>query len=360
MGAYILRRLLLIIPTLFLILLTNFVIVQAAPGGPVEQAIEQATKGTGAGFGGSGQEQARSTSADSARYQGSRGLSPEMVEQIKAQYGFDEPAPVRFAKMLKGYLTLDFGRSFFKDKPVTELMWEKMPVTVSLGLWSTLLIYLIAIPLGIQKAIRHNQFFDKASAVILVVGYAIPTFIFAILLIVLFAGGSYWQVFPLQGLVSENFDQLSVLGKIKDYFWHLAMPLTAITIGGFAGLTYLTKFSFMEELNKQYVLTARAKGLTERRVLYGHVFRNAMLVVIAGLPSALVGIFLAGNFLVEIIFNLDGLGLLGFEAVQQRDYPVIFGTLFLFTLVGLVLQLISDVTYQLIDPRIDFEQRGNR
>jgi microcin C transport system permease protein len=353
MAAYIVRRLLLIIPTLFLILLTNFVIIQAAPGGPVEQAIEQATKGAkGEG------EQAQSMSADSNRYQGSRGLTPEMIEQIKAQYGFDQPAHERFWLMLKGYVTLDFGKSFFKDKPVTELLLEKMPVTVSLGLWSTLLIYLISIPLGIKKAIRHHQFFDRATAVLLVVGYAIPTFIFAILLIVLLAGGSYWQIFPLQGLVSEGFEQLSTLDKIKDYFWHMALPLTAITIGGFAGLTYLTKFSFMEELSKQYVLTARAKGLTERRVLYGHVFRNAMLVVIAGLPAALVGIFVAGNFLIEIIFNLDGLGLLGFEAVQQRDYPVIFGTLFIFTLVGLLLQLISDVLYQVIDPRIDFSQRG--
>lgn len=359
MGAYILRRLLLIIPTLFLILLANFVIVQSAPGGPVEQAIEQAQHKNTAGFGGSGEEQAQSLSADSTRYQGSRGLSPEMIEQIKAQYGFDQPAPVRFWRMVKGYLILDFGRSFFKDKPVTTLLWEKMPVTVSLGLWSTLLIYAISIPLGIQKALRHHQPFDHITAAFLVVGYAIPTFIFAILLIVLFAGGSYWQWFPLQGLVSENFDQLSLWGKITDYFWHLSLPLLASTIGGFAGLTYLSKFSFMEELSKQYVLTARAKGLTERRVLYGHVFRNAMLVVIAGLPAALVGIFLASNFLIEIIFNLDGLGLLGFEAIQQRDYPVIFGTLFLFTLVGLLLQLVSDVLYQWIDPRIDFSQRGN-
>ncbi len=354
MGAYIVRRLLLIIPTLFLILLTNFIIVQAAPGGPVEQAIHQAE--SGADRMGSGDGAAAASSGE--RYQGSRGLSPEMVEQIKQQYGFDRPAHERFWLMLNGYLRLDFGESFFKGKSVTELLVEKMPVTISLGLWSTLLIYLIAIPLGIQKAIKHNGFFDRATAVLLVVGYAIPTFIFAVLLIVLFAGGSYWQIFPLQGLTSEGFEQLSLLGKLKDYFWHLAMPLTAVTIGGFAGLAYLTKFSFMEELGKQYVLTARAKGLVERRVLYGHVFRNAMLVIIAGMPAALVGIFLASNFLIEIIFNLDGLGLLGFEAVQQRDYPVIFGTLFLFTLVGLLLQLVSDVLYQVIDPRIDFSQRG--
>ncbi|MEC7119382.1 MAG: microcin C ABC transporter permease YejB [Pseudomonadota bacterium] len=353
MGAYILRRLLLIIPTLFLILLTNFIIVQAAPGGPVEQAIHQAEQGGMVG-GGDG----AATSSGSQHYQGSRGLSPEMVAQIQQQYGFDRPAHERFWLMLQGYMTLDFGESFFKGKSVTDLLVEKMPVTISLGLWSTLLIYLIAIPLGIQKAIKHNGFFDRATAMLLVIGYAIPTFIFAVLLIVLFAGGSYWQIFPLQGLTSEGFENLSLLGKIKDYFWHLALPLTAVTIGGFAGLAYLTKFSFMEELGKQYVLTARAKGLVERRVLYGHVFRNAMLVIIAGMPAALVGIFLASNFLIEIIFNLDGLGLLGFEAVQQRDYPVIFGTLFLFTLVGLLLQLVSDVLYQVIDPRIDFSQRG--
>ncbi len=358
MGAYIVRRLLLIIPTLFLILLTNFIIVQAAPGGPVEQAIHQAESGTAQGGIGAGTGDGAAAASRGDRYQGSRGLSPEMVEQIKHQYGFDKPAHERFWTMLKGYLTLDFGDSFFKGKSVTELLVEKMPVTVSLGLWSTLLIYLIAIPLGIQKAIKHNGFFDRATAVLLVIGYAIPTFIFAVLLIVLFAGGSYWQIFPLQGLTSEGFEELSFFNQVKDYFWHLALPLTAVTIGGFAGLSYLTKFSFMEELGKQYVLTARAKGLVERRVLYGHVFRNAMLVIIAGMPAALVGIFLASNFLIEIIFNLDGLGLLGFEAVQQRDYPVIFGTLFLFTLVGLLLQLVSDVLYQVIDPRIDFGQRG--
>jgi microcin C transport system permease protein len=260
--------------------------------------------------------------------------------------------------MLKGYAQFDFGTSFFKDKPVTTLLVEKMPVTISLGLWSTLLIYLISIPLGIRKARQHGLFFDKSTSFLLAIGYAVPTFVFAVLLIVFFAGGSYLQWFPLQGLVSENFDQLSTLDKIKDYFWHLVLPLTAMTLGGFAGLTYLTKYSFMEELNKQYVLAARSKGLTENKVLYGHVFRNAMLIVIAGLPEALIGIFFAGNFFIEIIFNLDGLGLLGFEAVVQRDYPVIFGTLFIFTLIGLLLRLVSDVMYQVIDPRISFESRG--
>ncbi len=296
--------------------------------------------------------------SNSSNYQGAKGLSDEMVAKIEAQYGFDKPAHERFWKMLTSYVQLDFGTSFFKDKPVTQLLWEKLPVSLSLGLWSTLLIYLISIPLGIKKARQHGLLFDKATSILLAIGYAIPAFAFAILLIVFFAGGSYFQWFPLQGLVSENFAQLSLWGKITDYFWHMTLPLLAMVIGGFAGLTYLTKYSFMEELNKQYVLAARSKGLTESRVLYGHVFRNAMLIVIAGLPEALVGIFFVGNLFIEIIFNLDGLGLLGFEAIVQRDYPVIFGTLFIFTLLGLILRLISDVLYQVIDPRISFESRG--
>ncbi|MGE8564534.1 MAG: microcin C ABC transporter permease YejB [Acinetobacter bohemicus] len=352
MGIYILKRLLLIIPTLFFILLINFVVIQIAPGGPVEQAIQQAE--VFQGMGATGGETAHSKT----NYQGAKGLSEEMVEKIKAQYGFDRPAHERFWSMLKSYASFDFGTSFFKDKPVTQLLWEKMPVSLSLGLWSTLLIYLISIPLGIKKARQHGMLFDKSTSMLLAIGYAIPSFVFAVLLIVFFAGGSYFQWFPLQGLVSENFHSLSWLGKIKDYFWHMTLPLLAMVIGGFAGLTYLTKYSFMEELNKQYVLAARSKGLSESRVLYGHVFRNAMLIVIAGLPEALIGIFFVGNLFIEIIFNLDGLGLLGFEAIQQRDYPVIFGTLFLFTLLGLVLRLISDVLYQVIDPRINFDSRG--
>lgn len=353
MFNYILKRLLLIIPTLFLILLTNFAIVQSAPGGPVEQKIAQIEEERK--HGGAGVEGVNLQSSNN--YQGSRGLSPAMVEAIKKQYGFDKSAPERFWLMVKNYAQLDFGKSFFKGKAVTDLLIEKMPVSISLGLWSTLLIYLIAIPLGIAKAKRHNSLMDKFTALLLAVAYAVPVFVLGVMLIVMFAGGSYWQIFPLQALVSENFDKLSTFGKIKDYFWHLALPLTASTIGGFAGLAYLTKFSFMEELNKQYVLTARSKGLSEQKVLYGHVFRNAMLIIIAGLPSAIVGIFFTGNFLIEVIFNLDGLGRLGFEAIQQRDYPVIFGTLFIFTLMGLILQLISDVTYHWIDPRIDFEGR---
>lgn len=349
MGKYILKRLLLIIPTLFLILLTNFAIVQSAPGGPVEQKISQIEA-----------EQKHSstqTQLSTTTYQGSRGLSPDMVEAIKKQYGFDKSAPERFWLMLTSYAKGDFGTSFFKGKPVSQLILDKMPVSISLGLWSTLLIYLIAVPLGIAKARRHNSLMDKTTALLLAVSYAVPVFVLAVVLLVMLAGGSYWQIFPLQGLVSENFDKLSTFGKIKDYFWHLALPITASTIGGFAGLAYLTKFSFMEELNKQYVLTARSKGLSDKKVLYGHVFRNAMMIIIAGLPSAIVGIFFTGNFLIEVIFNLDGLGRLGFEAIGQRDYPVIFGTLFIFTLMGLILQLISDVTYHLIDPRIDFEGR---
>ncbi|TGP48568.1 microcin C ABC transporter permease YejB [bacterium M00.F.Ca.ET.230.01.1.1] len=349
MGKYIVKRLLLIIPTLFLILLTNFAIVQSAPGGPVEQKISQIEA-----------EQKHSstqTQLSTTTYQGSRGLSPDMVEAIKKQYGFDKSAPERFWLMLTSYAKGDFGTSFFKGKPVSQLILDKMPVSISLGLWSTLLIYLIAVPLGIAKARRHNSLMDKTTALLLAVSYAVPVFVLAVVLLVMLAGGSYWQIFPLQGLVSENFDKLSTFGKIKDYFWHLTLPITASTIGGFAGLAYLTKFSFMEELNKQYVLTARSKGLSEKKVLYGHVFRNAMMIIIAGLPSAIVGIFFTGNFLIEVIFNLDGLGRLGFEAIGQRDYPVIFGTLFIFTLMGLILQLISDVTYHLIDPRIDFEGR---
>lgn len=354
MSIYILKRLLLIIPTLFFILLINFVVIQIAPGGPVEQAIQQAEA-----FGGVAPQTGGETAHQTAGpYQGAKGLSAEMVAKIEAQYGFDKPIHERFWLMLKSYLSFDFGTSFFKDKSVTSLLWEKMPVSLSLGLWSTLLIYLISIPLGIKKARQHGSIFDQSTSMLLAIGYATPAFIFAILLIVFFAGGSYLQWFPLQGLVSENFAELSILGKIKDYFWHMGLPLLAMVIGGFAGLTYLTKYSFMEELSKQYVLAARAKGLSESRVLYGHVFRNAMLIVIAGLPEALVGVFFVGNLFIEIVFNLDGLGLLGFEAIVQRDYPVIFGTLFLFTLLGLLLRLLGDVLYQIIDPRINFDSRG--
>ena len=356
MVHYILKRMLLMIPTLCFIVLINFIIVQIAPGGPVEQAIQQIQNAQGLGTGAS----ASSSLSNLAQYQGARGLSPEMIDKIKAQYGFDRPAHERFWLMIKGYLTFDFGTSFFKDKPVTQLLYEKLPVTLSLGLWSTFLIYLIAIPLGIKKAKKNGLLFDQSTSLLLAVSYAIPSFVFAIVLIVFFAGGSYLQWFPLQGLVSENFAQLSLLEKIKDYLWHMCLPILSMVLGSFAALTYLTKYSFVEELQKPYVLTARSKGLSDHQVLYGHVFRNAILIVVAALPEALVGIFFVGNLFIEIIFNLDGIGLLGFEAITQRDYPVIFGTLFLFTLFGMILRLIGDLLYQMIDPRIDFEARGGK
>jgi len=347
MSTYIVKRLLLMIPTLLMVLLINFVVIQLAPGGPVEQAIYQAQHANNLAIGG-------------LQYQGQQGLTPEMLEQIKIQYGFDQPAHLRFWEMLKSYAQFDLGQSFFKGQAVTELIWEKLPVSLSLGFWSTLLIYLVSIPLGIQKAKKHGSLFDQMTSLLLAVGYAIPAFIFAILLIVFFAGGSYLQWFPLQGLSSENFAELSLFGKIQDYFWHMALPLLAMVLGGFARLTYLVKFSFMEELSKQYVLAARAKGLQDRAVLYRHVLRNAVLVLVASLPEALLGILFVGNLFIEIIFNLDGLGMLGFEAILQRDYPVIFGTLFIFTLLGLVLRLISDVLYRVIDPRIHFDSRGSK
>ena len=353
---YILKRIVLMIPTLFLILLINFCIVQIAPGGPVEQSIQRIQQMQGVGVA----SNAQSSLSYLSQYRGAQGLSPEMLAQIKAQYGFDRPAHERFWLMLKGYLSLDFGTSFFKDKPVTQLLYEKLPVTLSLGLWSSLLIYLIAIPLGIQKAKNKGMVFDKATSLLLAVSYAIPSFVFAIVLIVLFAGGSYWQWFPLQGLLSENFAELSLWGKLKDYVWHLTLPLMSLVLGGFAALTYLTKSSFIDELKKPYVLTAKSKGLNDQHVLYGHVFRNAILIVVAALPEALVGIFLVGNLFIEIIFNLDGIGLLGFEAITQRDYPVIFGTLFILTLFGMLLRLIGDLLYQWLDPRIDFEARNGQ
>ena len=347
MSTYIVKRLLLMIPTLLMVLLINFVVIQLAPGGPVEQAIYQSQHANNLAIGG-------------LQYQGQQGLTPEMLEQIKIQYGFDQPVHLRFWEMLKSYAQFDLGQSFFKGQAVTELIWEKLPVSLSLGFWSTLLIYLVSIPLGIQKAKKHGSLFDQTTSLLLAVGYAIPAFIFAILLIVFFAGGSYLQWFPLQGLSSENFAELSLFGKIQDYFWHMALPLLAMVLGGFARLTYLVKFSFMEELSKQYVLAARAKGLQDRAVFYRHVLRNAVLVLVASLPEALLGILFVGNLFIEILFNLDGLGMLGFEAILQRDYPVIFGTLFIFTLLGLVLRLISDVLYRVIDPRIHFDSRGSK
>jgi microcin C transport system permease protein len=368
MLAYIVRRLLLIIPTLFGIMVINFVVIQTAPGGPVEQLIQQLTRGgavdvtarvsgTGAGDVARGPETPTSAGEGTGQYRGARGLDPEFIKQIERMYGFDKPMYERFLQMMGQYLRFDFGTSYFRDQSVVDLVLQKMPVSISIGLWTTLLTYLISIPLGIRKAVRDGSRFDIWTSAVIVVGNAIPSFLFAILLIVLFAGGSFFDWFPLRGLVSDNWEQLSWPARILDYFWHLALPLIALTIGAFAGMTMLTKNSFLEEINKQYVMTARAKGLSERRVLYGHVFRNAMLIVIAGFPGAFVGILFTGALMIEIIFSLDGLGLLGFEAALKRDYPVMFASLYFFGLLGLIMQLISDLTYVAIDPRIDFESR---
>ena len=366
MTAYIVRRLLLIIPTLFGIMLINFLVIQAAPGGPIEQLISRYT-GTGveatARVSGSdqteiiGNRQSTNGGALTSKYRGAQGLDPAFLRELEIMYGFDKPAHKRFLKMLGDYIRFDFGESFFRNQRVVDLVLEKLPVSISLGLWTTLLIYTISIPLGILKAIRDGSRFDFWSSSVVVVGNAIPSFLFAILLIVIFAGGRYLDWFPLRGLTSSGWEDFGYPQRVVDYFWHLALPIFSMVIGGFAGLTLLTKNSFLEEINKQYVITARAKGLTEHRVLIGHVFRNSMLIVIAGFPSAFVGILFTGALLTEIIFSLDGLGLLGFEAVVNRDYPVMFASLYFFTLLGLVMQLIGDLTYTIIDPRIDFESR---
>jgi len=363
MTAYIIRRLLLVIPTLIGIMTVNFVIIQIAPGGPVEQmiaklqgeAVSATERLSGGGEDVKGQKKA--VSDKTSKYRGAQGLAPELVEEIEQMYGFDKPVHVRFFKMMLDYATFDFGDSFFRDQKVVDLVLEKMPVSISLGIWSTLAIYLVSIPLGIRKALKHGSRFDIWSSTVVILGNAIPTFLFAILLIILFAGGSYFSWFPLRGLVSDNISTLPWWQQILDYFWHLVLPITAILIGSFASLTMLTKNSFLDEINKQYVITARAKGIAERRVLYGHVFRNAMLIIIAGFPAAFIGMFFTGSLLIEIIFSLDGLGLLGFESTIQRDYPVMFGTLFIFTLLGLIVGIISDIMYTVIDPRIDFENR---
>lgn len=367
MLAYLFRRLLLIIPTLFGIMVINFIIIQSAPGGPVEQMIakirgsqvDATARITGAGmetssvFEGFGE-----ANMYESKYRGAQGLDPEFIAKLEKMFGFDKPPLERFLLMMKNYITFNFGESYFKDRSVMELIIEKMPVSISIGLWTTLLVYLISIPLGIRKAIRDGTPFDVWTSGVVIVGYAIPSFLFAILLIVLFAGGSFWSIFPLRGLVSDNWHELDLVSKILDYLWHMVLPITALVISGFASLTLLTKNSFLEEINKLYVMTARAKGLTERRVLFGHVFRNAMLIVIAGMPAALIHVFFAGSLLIEVIFSLDGLGLLGFESAVSRDYPVVFGTLYIFTLLGLLLHIIADLSYTVIDPRIDFDRRG--
>jgi microcin C transport system permease protein len=358
MGAYLIRRLLLVIPTLFGIIAINFVVVQFAPGGPVEQMISE-LKGRGSDVMGrmTGAGAVETMPTDSNGYRGARGLDPHVLADIRKMFGFDKPASERFVLMLRDYLTFDFGRSFFRDKPVVELIKEKMPVSVSLGLWSTLLVYFVSIPLGITKAVRDGSRFDVASSAAVLIGYAVPGFLFAILLVVLFAGGSFVQWFPLRGLHSEGSSDWSMPARIVDYLWHMVLPTVALVVGGFAGLTVLTKNCFMEEIRKQYVVTARAKGAGEQRILYRHVFRNAMLLIVAGFPSAFIGILFSSALLVEIIFSLDGLGLLGFESAMRRDYPVMFGTLYMFTLLGLLMQIVGDLLYTVVDPRIDFEAR---
>jgi microcin C transport system permease protein len=361
MIAYAIRRILLIVPTLFAIMVVNFVIVQAAPGGPVETMIAKlrgsAVSATARVSGGLGELQAPAPS-NATRYRGARGLDPALIAELRTEYGFDKPPVERFLLMMRNYATFNLGNSFFQNRSVIGLIKERLPVSISIGLWTTLFTYLVSIPLGIRKAVRDGSRFDVWTSAVIIVGYAVPSFLFAVLLIVLFAGGSYWQIFPLRGLVSDDWASLAWPARIADYFWHIALPITALVIGGFATLTMLTKNCFLEEINKQYVLTARAKGLGERRVLYGHVFRNAMLLVVAGFPAAFVGILFTSSLLIEVIFSLNGLGLLGFDAAINRDYPIVFGTLYIYTLMGLVLKLVGDLTYMLIDPRIDFATRG--
>ncbi|RLL64544.1 microcin C ABC transporter permease YejB [Paenirhodobacter hankyongi] len=382
MGAYILRRLLLVIPTLFGIMLINFTLTQFVPGGPIEQIIArvQGEADTMRNLSGGGDAGTQGQGGvEDGGYQGARGISPELLAQLEVQMGFARitcpegvtpdlknpdcrkekiPAWKRFVTMMGDYLTFDFGKSFFHNKTVVELVLEKMPVSISLGLWSTLLAYLISIPLGIRKAVKDGSPFDTWTSGAIVVAYAIPSFLFAVMLMVLFAGGSFWKIFPLRGLTSDNFDSLSMAGKAFDYLWHITLPTVAMTISGFATMTLLTKNSFLDEINKQYVMTARAKGLSERKVLYGHVFRNAMLIVIAGFPATFLGVFFGSSIIVETIFSLDGLGLLGFQAAVERNYPVIFGTLYVFGLISLVVGILSDLTYVFVDPRIDFERRA--
>ena len=362
MGAYILRRLLLMIPTLLGIMAINFAVIQFAPGGPVQQIISQLNDpssstdrfsgggGGEAGGGGGG-------GAGGSEYRGAQGLDPDFIAELERQFGFDKPPLERFGLKIWNYVQFDFGESYYRSISVIDLILEKMPVSISLGLWTTLLSYLVSIPLGIRKAVRDGTAFDAWTSGVVIVGYAIPGFLFAVMLLIFFAGGSYLQAFPLRGLTSDGFEMLSWPEKLADYFWHITLPVIAMSISGFATLTLLTKNSFLDEIRKQYVMTARAKGLTERRILYGHVFRNAMLIVIAGFPGAFISIFFTGAFIIEIVFSLDGLGLLGYESVLNRDYPVVFGTLFLFSLMGMVVKLISDLTYVWIDPRIDFESR---
>jgi len=366
MAAYILRRLLLMVPTIFGIMAISFAIVQFAPGGPVERVIAQlqghdvgaTSRFTGAQDGSTLGTNTAAQAAVNSKYRGAQGLDPEFIAELEAQFGFDKPVHERFFKMVGDYARFDFGESYYRDIPVVDLIMEKLPVSITLGLWTTLLTYLISIPLGIAKARRDGTRFDVWTSAVIIVGYAIPGFLFAVMLIVLFAGGSYLDWFPLRGLTSDNFDELSMLGQIGDYLWHITLPVIAMTIAGFATTSLLTKNAFLDEIRKQYVVTARAKGLDETRVLYGHVFRNAMLIVIAGFPGAFIGAFFTGSLLIETIFSLDGLGLLSYESIINRDYPVVFASLYIFGLIGLLVTLVSDLTYMWVDPRIDFEARG--
>jgi microcin C transport system permease protein len=368
MGAYIARRVLLMIPTILGIMLISFAIVQFAPGGPVERIIAQLQgfdvgaagrfSGGGGDVGQGAASQAGPMAVETAsKYRGAQGLDPKFIAELEKQFGFDKPAWERFLLMIRNYAMFDFGKSYFRDESVLKLIGERLPVSMSLGLWMTLISYAISIPLGIAKAVRDGSRFDLWTSNLIIVGYAIPSFLFAMLLIVVFAGGSFWQIFPLRGLTSDNFDQLSLTGKIIDYLWHIVLPVSALTLSAFATQTFLTKNSFLDEIRKQYVQTARMKGLTENRVLYGHVFRNAMLIVIAGFPGAFVHAFFTGSVLIETMFSLEGLGFLSFESIVNRDYPVVFASLYIFALLGLVVNLISDLTYTWIDPRIDFETR---
>ncbi len=360
---YIIRRLFLMIPTLIGVMILNFAIIQLAPGGPIDQVLAKLS-GQGAEI----TERITQNKDDLApsvdgqasnnsKYKGAQGLDPELIKELEVQFGLDKPLHKQFLIMMNNYLTFDFGESFFRDRKVVDLVLDKMPVSISLGIWTTLLVYLISIPLGIKKAIRDGSTFDVWTSGIVIVGYAIPSFIFAVILLVVFAGGSYLTILPLSGLTSENWDKLSDIDKVLDYLKHIILPVTAMVIGGFASLTMLTKNSFLEQIGQQYVITAKAKGLTEKRILYGHVFRNAMLIVIAAFPASFIGVLFTGSVLIEVIFSLDGLGRLGFEAVFNRDYPIIFGTLYFFTLLGLLMNIVGDITYMLVDPRIDFESR---
>ncbi|MBL8587156.1 MAG: microcin C ABC transporter permease YejB [Methylobacteriaceae bacterium] len=366
MIAYIARRLLLMIPTILGIMLISFTIVQFAPGGPVEriiaqlQGLDSGASGRISGGGGDLGQQAQMQAAQGdvgSKYRGAQGLDPKFIAELEKQFGFDKPAWQRFLLMIRNYATFDFGKSYFRDASVLQLIKDKLPVSISLGLWMTLISYAVSIPLGIRKAVKDGSRFDTVTSGMIIIGYAIPGFLFAIMLLLLFAGGSFWNIFPLRGLTSENWAELSWPARIVDYVWHITLPVLAMTLGAFATSTFLTKNSFLDEIRKQYVQTARMKGLTERSVLYGHVFRNAMMIVIAGFPGAFVHAFFTGSLLIETIFSLDGLGLLSYEAILNRDYPVVFANLYIFALIGLVINLISDLTYTWIDPRIDFETR---